>query len=79
MALSVAGRDVLSVPEFSELMRHLTPAPLPPAVTACWMGEQVSRDDMIPALDVGLRVRARDDRAHQLIDVALKRMKARVA
>jgi hypothetical protein len=43
------------------------------------MGEQVSRDDMIPALDVGLRVRARDDRAHQLIDVALKRMKARVA
>lgn len=76
MGLAINGTDILTYPEFSELVDELNDDPtLPAELAAWWHGEPVDASALYAALDVGLRVHA-TPRGHQLIDHALARVRA---
>jgi hypothetical protein len=76
MGLAVKGTDVLSYPEFSELMRSLDQShAVPEEITAWWAGEEIPASALLPALDVGLRLSVVGERGHALIDSAITRMR----
>lgn len=75
MALSIRGKDILSVGEFSALCRQLDPLESSPTLTAWAYGEDVSPVALWAALQVDARLAAGDnERAHAMIDLTVNRL-----
>jgi hypothetical protein len=75
MGLAVYDTEILTIPEFTDLMNSLDPShEIPAKVTAWFCGETVTADDLLPALDVGVRIGVTEDGGHTIIDKALGRL-----
>jgi hypothetical protein len=75
VALEVRGQPIFSYGEFTELMRGLSEDGPSIEALAAWLnGEDVPPEDIHEALDIGCRVRARSDRARELIEMACNRL-----
>jgi hypothetical protein len=75
--LEVRGHPVMSQSEFRELMEHLEPSRYPNSgvLQAWWAGEEFSPETIYAALDIDAGLSARDERGHELIDMALARLR----
>ena len=77
MGLAVNDTEILTLPEFTDLMNSLEPShAIPASVNAWFSGETVGADELVPALDVGVRIGVREDHGHAIIDRALGRLHA---
>ena len=75
MALEVRGVPILSYGEFRELTRGQDQEmPAHPVIVAWFAGEEVGPFQLSSALDVSERLAARDERAIELIDLAISRL-----
>lgn len=73
--LAVNDTEILTQPDFTDLMSTLKPDhEVPAEVTAWWAGEEIPAEALIPALDVGVRIGVEDSRGHDIIDRALARL-----
>jgi hypothetical protein len=75
MALECRGVPIMSQGEFRELMDELGPRADSSGVLTGWFaGEEVVPEALYAALDIGARLQARSERAHELIDAACGRI-----
>ena len=67
----------MSQGEFRELMEHLDPDRYPNTgvLQAWWAGEEFSPEAIYAALNIDAGLSARDKRGHELIDMALARLR----
>jgi hypothetical protein len=75
MGLTVQDAEIITIPEFSDLMNSLDPShQVPASVTAWFCGVEADADELIPALDVGVRIGVQQEQGHAIIDKALARL-----
>ncbi len=72
MALAVLGHDLLTYPEFHELMQGLEEDGSSSGIMqAWWAGEQISPSDLHRCLAIECRLQAETRRAQELVDRTL--------
>ena len=73
MAFDIRGHDILSYGEFVELTKNLRPGAEAPVLAAWFAGERISPATLYYGL-VKASLVAENDRAHELISVAVRRL-----
>lgn len=78
MSLDLRGTPIFTWPEWIELSREINAeTPVPPALVALSLGEEVHPFHVYSALEIGCRLAAgENERAHDLLDRAVARLKA---
>ena len=77
MTLALAGEDLLTYPEFNELMAGLQPhGPSNGVILAWWSGEPVSPQDLHRTLSVECRLQVRSPEADRILDGVISRIEA---